>query len=588
MSKTVIQVFEEAVQNYGPNDALREKVNGSWQTTTWQEYAGEVDVVARAFIKLGLEPQKGVAIIGYNCREWFYADIGAIFAGGIPAGIYTTSSAEQCQYIASHCDAQIAVVENAEQLAKFKEVRDQLPELKAIVMINGSDDAEDIYSWSDLKGLAEQVSKEDLDARKSAQKTDDTSTLIYTSGTTGKPKAVMITHENTTWTAIAGAKSIDMRAGDHGISYLPLSHVAEQVLSIHGPMATGGTISFAESIEKLGDNLREIRPHFFLGVPRVWEKIQAKMQAAGAQNSPLKKKIALWARGVGLAAGYADQDGGSRPFSYEIANKLVFSKVREKLGFDRCRIMVTSAAPISKDTLEFFLSLGIPLMEVYGMSECTGPATISTDERYRTCKAGYALAGTELKIADDGEVCMRGPHVFKGYLKNEEATAEALDSDGWLHSGDIGTIDANGFLQITDRKKELIITAGGENIAPQMIEGELKSIPLITQAVVIGDRRKYLSALLVLDEEKFAAEAKLAGSAASDAVAAQGCEQFRTHLQTQIDEVNSRLARVQTVKKWTILPSEFTPESGELTPTMKLKRRVVNERYESQIEAMYS
>jgi long-subunit acyl-CoA synthetase (AMP-forming) len=588
MSKTVIQVFEEAVQNYGPNDALREKVNGSWQTTTWQEYAGEVDVVARAFVKLGLEPQKGVAIIGYNCREWFYADIGAIFAGGVPAGIYTTSSAEQCQYIASHCDAQIVVVENAEQLAKFKEVRDQLPELKAIVMINGSDDAEDIYSWSDLKGLAEQVSKEDLDARKSAQKADDTSTLIYTSGTTGKPKAVMITHENTTWTAIAGAKSIDMRAGDQGISYLPLSHVAEQVLSIHGPMATGGTISFAESIEKLGDNLREIRPHFFLGVPRVWEKIQAKMQAAGAQNSPLKKKIALWARGVGLAAGYADQDGGSRPFSYEIANKLVFSKVREKLGFDRCRIMVTSAAPISKDTLEFFLSLGIPLMEVYGMSECTGPATISTGERYRTCKAGYALAGTELKIAEDGEVCMRGPHVFKGYLKNEEATAEALDSDGWLHSGDIGTIDANGFLQITDRKKELIITAGGENIAPQMIEGELKSIPLITQAVVIGDRRKYLSALLVLDEEKFAAEAKLAGSAASDAVAAQGCEQFRAHLQTQIDEVNSRLARVQTVKKWTILPSEFTPESGELTPTMKLKRRVVNERYGSQIEAMYS
>ena len=367
MSKTVIQVFREAVEKYNTTAALREKVNGTWQTTSWREYADEVDVVARAFIKLGLEPGKGVAIIGYNCREWFYSDIGAIFAGGIPAGIYTTNSPEQCQYIAHHCDAQLVVVENADQLAKFKKIRDQLPVLKAIIMINGSDDAEDVYSWNDLKGLADEVSKEDLEARIAAQKPEETCTLIYTSGTTGNPKAVMITHHNTTWTAVAGASAIDMQPGDHGISYLPLSHVAEQILSIHGPMVTGGTISFAESLDKLGDNLREIQPHYFLGVPRVWEKIQAKMQAAGAQNPPLKKKIAAWARGVGLAAGYAEQEGGSHPFSYRIAKKLVFSKVREKLGLDRCRIMVTSAAPIAKDTLEFFLSLGIPLMEVYGM-----------------------------------------------------------------------------------------------------------------------------------------------------------------------------------------------------------------------------
>jgi long-subunit acyl-CoA synthetase (AMP-forming) len=587
MKKTVIQVFREVVKNHARTTALKEKKNGQWESTTWEEYSDQVHLIARAFIKLGLQPGKGVAIIGYNCREWFYADVGAIFAGGIPAGIYTTNSPEQCQYIAHHCEAQIAVVENADQLAKFDAIRDQLPHLKAIILINGTDPADDVYSWSDLTRLAKDVSDADLEARISSQTADDICTLIYTSGTTGDPKAVMISHHNATWTAVAAANSVEMRSGDTSISYLPLSHVAEQMVSIHGPMVTGGTVGFAESLEKLGDNLREIRPNYFLGVPRVWEKIQAKMQAAGAQNSPLKKKIAAWARGVGLAAGYADQEGGRRPLSYPLAHKLVFSKVRAKLGFDRCRIMVTSAAPISKDTLEFFLSLDIPLMEIYGMSECTGPASISTADRYRTGKAGYAMPGTELKIAEDGEVCMRGPHIFKGYMKDETATAEALDSEGWLHSGDIGTIDADGFLQITDRKKELIITAGGENIAPQVIEAELKAIPIIAQAVVIGDRRKYLSALFTLDSERLATECKAAKSSAKDPSAAQECQNFRDHLQSQIERVNAKLARVQTIKKWTILPSEFTPESGELTPTMKLKRRVVNERYSPQIEAMY-
>ena len=587
MNRTVIEAFKTAAQKYSNDTALKHKVHGSWSNISWSEYEKHVLTTAKALIKLGLEPGKGVAIIGYNCPQWFYADVGAIFAGGVPAGIYTTNSPEQCQYIAHHCEAQIAVVEDAAQLEKFKKIQSQLPELKAIIMMYGEDSSDDVYSWNDLKELASEQSDSELRERMDKQKLDDTCTLIYTSGTTGDPKAVMITHNNATWTAQAGVDCVDMREGDCGITYLPLSHVAEQMLSIHGPMITGGSVAFAESLDKLGDNLREIRPNYFLGVPRVWEKIQAKMMAAGAQNSNLKKKIAAWARGVGLKTGYASQSGEPRPLLYPLAHKLVFSKVREKLGLDRCRIMVTSAAPISKDTLEFFLSLDIPLMEVYGMSECTGPATVSTPQRFKTGKAGFALPGTEIRIAEDGEVCMRGPHVFAGYMKNPEATANALDQEGWLHSGDIGTIDQDGFLQITDRKKELIITAGGENIAPQLIEAALKSIPVVAQAVVIGDRRKYLSALLTLDAENFPTELKKSGSDAKDMATASDCSVFQEFLQEQIDSVNSKLARVQTIKKWTVIQTEFTPESGELTPTLKLKRRVVNERYANEIELMY-
>ncbi len=588
MARTVMEVFEQTVKHHGHEPAMKVKRNGAWQTTTWKQYHDAASRAARGFMHLGLEPGQGVSIIGYNCPEWFEADIGAIMAGGVPAGIYTTSSADQCQYITDHCDAAVAVVENAEHLAKFKAVRDQLPKLKAIVMIEGEDADEGVYSWKQLLELGDKVSDKDLAKRIEAQKPDDVCTLIYTSGTTGQPKAVMITHNNITWTARAALEAVGMEPGDRVASYLPLSHIAEQVVSLHGPMVIGACTWFAESVDALGDNLREIRPNVFLGVPRVWEKIQAKVMAAGAQNPPLKKKISAWARKLGLEGGYAEQNGRPKPLMYPLANKLVFSKVREKLGLDQCRVQITSAAPISKDTLEFFLSLGIPIYEVYGMSECTGPATISLPNKYRTAKAGFVLPGAELKIAEDGEVCMRGNHVFKGYFKNPEATAETIDAEGWLHSGDIGTIDSEGFLQITDRKKDLLITAGGENIAPQVIEGMLKGIPVVGQAVVVGDRRKFLAALLTLDPERIVQECKAAGSPATDVTSAASCDIFRKHLQGQLDAVNQSLARVQTIKKWTIIPAEFTIEGGELTPTMKIKRKVVNEKYAQQIEGMYT
>ena len=583
-----MDVLERTARSYGPRPAIRVKRGGAWHSYSWDGYRQQARQVARALMALGTARGAGICIIGYNCPEWFFADVGAIYAGAMPAGIYTTSSPEQCHYIAAHCEAPVVFVEDQEQLAKFIAVRDRLPALKALVLMQGESSETGVYSWGKFLELGLRTTEQELDKRVAQQTPDDVATLIYTSGTTGTPKGVMLTHDNLTWTAHAAADLVGGRPNDQVVSYLPLSHIAEQIVSLHGPMSFGACVSFAPSMDQLGDTLREVRPHYFLGVPRVWEKIQERIMAAGATNPPMKKKISAWARRQGLVGGYADQQRVAKSPLYHVANALVFKKVKKLLGLDRARILVTSAAPISRDTLEFFLSLGLPICEVYGMSECTGPATASLPNRYRTGKAGFVLPGAELRIAADGEICMRGRHVFKGYYKDPLATADALDRDGWLHSGDIGTIDAQGFLQITDRKKDLIITAGGENIAPALVEGYLKGIPVVSQAVVIGDRQRYLSVLLTLNKERIPVDAQQCGSPACDAETAAKDEKFLQFLQKQIDGVNARLARVQAVKKFRVIPNEFTVEGGELTPTMKVKRKVVTEKYRSEIDQLYS
>ena len=592
MATMVHEVLADTVAKYGSRPALRAKQGGSWRTLTWAEYGREIRRAGRALLALGVEQGKGVSLIGQNSPEWLIADVGAILAGAMPAGIYTTNSADQVRYITDHCEAKVSFADTPAQVAKFVAQKDRLPKLEVVVQMTGkpSDGVNGklrILGWDEFLKLGDAVPESDLEARLELQKPDDVCTLIYTSGTTGEPKAVMITHTNVVWTAGSLLPTLKLGPDDVTLSYLPLSHVAEQIITIHGPMAMGALTYFAESIEKLGENLAEVRPTVFMGVPRVWEKIQSKMQAAGAKASPVRKKLVAWARKTGLAGGFADQRHEAKPLLYPVAKKIVFEKVRKALGLDRARLCVTSAAPISRDTLEYFLALGIPLLEVYGMSECTGPATYSPPDNYRTGKCGMVLPGTELKLAEDGEICMRGNHVFKGYLKDAESTQNALDADGWLHSGDIGTIDKDGFIQITDRKKDLLITAGGENIAPQVLEGHLKGIPVIAQAVVIGDRRKYLTALLTLDPDRVKAEAELAGSPARTVDDAATCDVFRRHLEKQIDGVNGRLARVQTIKKFAIIPQEFSIDGGELTPTMKVKRKVVNEKYSREIEGLY-
>lgn len=589
MKTTVMDAFAHTVEAYGDQAALKHKRNGRWETLTWKDYEAHVRTTAKAFMALGLEVGKAVSILANNCPQWFISDLAAIFSGAIPGGIYITSTEEQCRYIAEHSEANIVVVENGTQLAKFATLWPRLPDLKAIVMMNGSDADERVYAWQDLPKLAAKISDEALNARMQNQAPQDCCTLIYTSGTTGNPKGVMITHDNIVWTARKVVEITEANHKDQLISYLPLSHIAEQMVSLMVPLISGCTSWFAESLDLLGDNLREVRPTVFLGVPRVWEKIQAIMVAAGAQSPPLKKKIAAWARKQGLAGGYAHQADKPKPLFYPLADKLVFSKVRERLGFDRCRLFFSTAAPLALDTQTFFMSLGLLVTEIYGMSECTGPTTISMPQphRFRLGWAGPAMRGTELSLGEHGEILMRGRHVFKGYFKDESSTSETIDREGWLHSGDVGEIDEAGFLKVTDRMKELIITAGGENIPPQVLESKLKGIPVINQAVVIGDRRKFVSALLTLDPAKLELFAIEAGSSARDTLSAAVCDTFKTYLQEQVNAVNATLPRSWTIKKFVILPEELSIAKGELTPTMKLKRRIINANYAREIENIY-
>jgi long-subunit acyl-CoA synthetase (AMP-forming) len=580
MRRSPLDSFFENANRLQQRTALRQKASGAWRETSWSDYARDVRRAARGLMHLGVTAGGRIAIVGPNRPEWVIGALGAMAAGAAPAGIYTTSTPDQMAYIAAHAEAPVVIVHDHKQLAKFRAQKAQLPLVKHYVLMSGEPQAADELTFAQLLALADKVPEAELDTRLKAIKPDDVATLIYTSGTTGTPKAVMITHGNVAFAGEANVQFIRATAEDHLLSYLPLSHIAEQALTVFGPATAGYSVSFCDSLEQLGEYLRDVRPTLFFGVPRVWEKMQAKMIEAGKQNSGLKKKIAAWARGVGLRNGYARQNGGGAPAFYGLANKLVFSKVRERLGFDRLRFAACGAAPVAKSTLEFFLSLDLPIYEVYGMSEVTGAATLSSPGMHRTGTVGKVVPGTELKIAEDGEILMRGPLVCKGYLKDEAATREAIDADGWLHSGDVGEFDAEGFLRITDRKKDLFKTAGGKYIAPQTLEALLKGIPGVGQAVVVGEGKKFAVALLTLDPEACATLGKSAAELAADGATV-------SRLQEAVQQVNAGLAPYETIKKIKVLPTEFTVESGELTPTLKLKRKVVSQRYAKEIEALY-
>jgi long-subunit acyl-CoA synthetase (AMP-forming) len=586
MAETILDVFEETALAHAARPAMARKRSGAWHATSWAGYRDAVRQAARALVALGVEPRRGVAILAANRPEWFVANLGAMMAGARPAGIYTNSTPEQCRYIAEHAESAVAFVENGEALARLQ-ATGRPAGLKAIVVLDDVARAEGVLSWEDFLAQGDARHDAELQGRRTAARRDDVCTLIYTSGTTGRPKAVMLTHGNLIFIAERAREILPVTAEDRLISYLPLSHIAEQVVSHILSIATGACVHFAQSLEKLPEDLREVRPHVFLGVPRVWEKIQAGIEAKGAEAGPLRRAIAAWARARGLAGGYADQEGRPRPWSYPLAERLVFRTVRERLGLDQARMLVVSAAPIAQQTLDFFQSLGLPIMEVYGMSECTGPSTMSIPSRYRLGRAGYAIPGTELRVAEDGEILIRGPHVFAGYLHDEAATREAIDADGWLHSGDVGEIEADGFLRVTDRKKELLITAGGKNIAPQYLEGRLKQIAAVSQAVAVGDRRPFVVALLTLDPARVAAEAEKAGSPARSSEQAAACPAFRAYVERQVEMINATLARYETVKRIALLPHELTVEAGELTPTLKLKRRVILEHHRDTIEHLY-
>ncbi len=566
--------------------AYQSKVPGTagWQPTTWKTFGEQIRTAARALIAVGLPRGGKVAILGFNRPEWVILDHAAMMAGGAAVGIYTTSSSEEVQYIVHHSEAHVLLVEDAAQLAKVKAHRDQLPLLKTIVMMRGATaTGDEVVTWDDFMARGEQVSESALDERLDAIEQADLATLIYTSGTTGPPKGVMLSHENLAWTARTLLAVGGARADDVSLSYLPLSHIAEQVATIHMPATAGSTVFFAESLEKIPDNLKDARPTVFFGVPRIWEKFHAALSGKLAELTGVKKRLVQWARGVCTAVNAHRDRGEALPkllaLQYRLANKLVIRKLKTALGFDRAITLVSGAAPIAPDVLAFFSSIDLPIREIYGQSEDSGPTSFNLPGKTKIGSVGPPLPGLECKIAEDGEILVRGKNVFLGYYKEPEATAECL-KDGWLCSGDLGAFDQDGFLTITGRKKEIIITAGGKNIAPKNIEAALKKSPLIGEAIVIGDRRKFLTALVTLDEP-------VARKLVPEGVLTEASE-IRSAIQAQVDQVNQSLARVEQVKKFAILPKPFGIDTGELTPTMKIKRKVVAQKYAGEIEAMYA
>ncbi|XP_057697072.1 long-chain-fatty-acid--CoA ligase ACSBG2 isoform X2 [Corythoichthys intestinalis] len=619
---TVNQLFQSAVKNFGQFTAVSWKEGELKKSLNYKQYYETCRTAAKSFLKLGLQRYHGVGILGFNSVEWFIADVGAILAGGFAVGIYTTNSPDACQYVANNCKANVIVVENHKQLQKILQVQESLPHLKAIVQYKGAlkEKRPNLYTWAEFMKLGRDEPDGPLDEIIASQKPNQCCTLIYTSGTTGHPKGVMLSHDNLTWTALATSRHVRLTDATESqevvVSYLPLSHIAAQMVDIWVTMRVGGVTHFADPDALKGslvNTMKEVRPTAFMGVPRVWEKMQEKMKATGAKSSTVRRKVAAWAKDVGLHTNLSkmNQNGAMdhTPLSYQIAKKLVFKKVRKALGLDRCHRCYTGAAPITRDTLEFFLSLDIPLYELYGMSESTGPHTISLPSAFRLTSCGKELPGCKTKLYNpdkdgNGEICFWGRHVFMGYLNMADKTEESLDSDGWLHSGDLGKRDSKGFLFITGRIKELIITAGGENIPPVPIEDAVKeALPFISNAMLIGDKKKFLTMLLTIKCEvnadgapldELAPEAlemcKKAGSKSTRVSELAGGRDraINAAIQEGINRVNERAtSNAQRIQKWYILEKDFSIAGGELGPTMKLKRPTVSKMYREHIENFY-
>ncbi|XP_006126863.1 long-chain-fatty-acid--CoA ligase ACSBG2 isoform X1 [Pelodiscus sinensis] len=619
--KTVNELLQESVRKYGDYFALASKKGDKWIKQTYRQYYEECRKAAKSFIKLGLQRFHGVGILGFNSAEWFIADIGAILAGGFAVGIYTTNSPEACQYVAENSGANILIVENDKQLQKILEVQHKLPLLKAIIQYNDElkEKRPNLYTWSEFMSLGRDIPDSQLDTIIDSQKPNQCCTLIYTSGTTGQPKGVMLSHDNITWTALSAGRYVRLTEGPEQqelvISYLPLSHIAAQMIDIWLPIAFGAQVFFARPDALKGslvDTLREVRPTAFMGVPRVWEKMEEKMKSVGAKSSALRRKVAAWAKEVGLQTNLKRMKGSSElPVNFRLARQLVYKKVRKGLGLDRCTKCYTGAAPITKETLEFFLSLDIPVYELYGMSESSGPHTVSLPETFMITSCGKEVTGCRTMIYKpdsdgSGEICFSGRHIFMGYLNMEDKTKEAIDEEGWLHSGDLGKHDKNGFLYITGRIKELIITAGGENIPPVPIEDAVKeAVPIISNLMLIGDKAKFLSMLLTLkcnvDGETGEPEDDLTpdviayclklGSKAtkvSDIVGGKDKAVYAA-IQKGITSVNEKAtSNAQKIQKWALLEKDFSIAGGQLGPTMKLKRPVVMKMYKDQIDQFYT
>ncbi len=595
--EVVPKVFRQTVRERGDRVAMRKKEYGLWHDISWNEYYRLAKYVGSALISMGLQKGDCVSIIGENSPEWVIIDLGIQGAGGVAVGIYTTNAWPQVEYVLKDSESKFFFVENEEQLDKWLHFRGKVPSLQKVIVwdLEGLRHFKDpmVMTYDDLLEMGRKiVDKEpDLYEQQTEQiRPEDLSVLVYTSGTTGPPKGSMLTHRNVTWMARAIVMDDPVQDDDNVMSFLPLCHIFERLFSVFVHVTYGYTVNFIESLDTVTDNMREISPTVGYAVPRVWEKYLSAVYIRMSDATWFKKLVFGTALKIGKARASLEMNFKPVPIYlqllYGLAYAAVFRKLKERLGFDRLRVAYSGAAPIAPDVLHFFQSIGVNLIEGYGQTETSGVTTASRIGRVKFGTVGPPLTGVEVKIAGDGEILVRSPGVFKGYYKNPEATAETI-KDGWLFSGDVGEIDEDGYLKITDRKKDIIVTAGGKNITPQYIENKLKASSYINDAVVIGDKRKFISCLIMIDEDnvvKYAQDNKIQFSTYKDLT--QSSEIVKL-IQGEVDLVNETLSRVEQVKKFTILPKKLYEEDGEVTPTMKVKRKYVNEAFGDLIEAMY-
>jgi len=592
---TLAKVFWSRVEKSVDKPAQQFKQGGAWKTLTWREVGDAVREVALGLIALGRAKGDTIALLSTSRAEWVQADFAIFSAGGVTVPIYPSYPPDLVAYILNDCGARTIFVEDAVQLAKVLEARDKVPQLEHVIVMTGYQPPQpprSMMTWDVLRRIGRDnltVHKSTLAERVTTGAAGDLASIVYTSGTTGPPKGVMQTHGNHVSAQAAGRGATPVHEGWVHLLFLPLAHSFARLESFLG-VYHGLTTAFAENMDTLRDNLVEVRPHFICSVPRVFEKVYAGVMALAGSGSPLKRKIFRWALAVGRDVSRHQQRGQPIPFGLEfkrkLAHRLVFSKLHARLG-GRLQWAVSGGAPLARDIAEFFHAAGILILEGYGLTETCPVGTFNRPDRFKFGSVGQALDGIELKIAADGEILFRGPNIAKGYYKQPEATAEVFEPNGWFHTGDIGRVDEDGFLFITDRKKDLIVTAGGMNIAPQNIENLLKADPLISQVMVHGDRRPYPVALITLNPDELTKFAREHGVLTSDPAALVKHPKIVERVARTVEEKNSNLQSYAKIKKFAVLPGDFTQEGGELTPTLKVKRKVVFEKYKKDLEALY-
>jgi len=588
--KSLYELFQDVVSSNADRPAFQTKQGGEWIGIDWAETRNRVNRISKGLIALGAKKGDRVCILSGTRLEWVLCDYGIVCAGAVTVGIYPSNLPADCAYIVNHCDAELIFVENNEQLAKILEVRADLANLRQIVIYDGrTDSANDVISWEDFLAKSDEVDDEHRELRGKEIQPDDLASLVYTSGTTGVPKGAMITHKNLIFTSWTAGQSLYIEPHFRTLLFLPLAHVFARLI-VYCCLANGNLTAFAEDVTTVGDNLKEIQPHFIASVPRVYEKVYDKVLSGAEAAGGIKLKLFNFSIDTGTQVSRLQQAKKSIPgllnLKRAVADKLVLHKIRDALG-GRLVWAVSGAAPLNPMIAEFFHACGVTIIEGIGMTENTSFTNVNRLDNNKFGTVGQVGPGVEQRIAEDGEVLFRGDNVMKGYFKDPEGTAETIDSDGWLYTGDIGEIDDEGFLKITDRKKDLIVTAGGKNVAPQRIERIMRTSHYIAQVVAYGDKRKYISALITLEPDniqKWAADNGLGGKSVAELASMPEVARL---IESEIEQRNRQLASFETIKRFHVLPRDFSIEDGEMTPTLKIKRKVVVQKFQKELESLY-